>query len=75
MPAESTDKFQHKMAEAVQQMSNLCNAPIENSPEGIHYALACAMKVGTPSDKATAVLVATRYMWAHCEYEYHSSAM
>lgn len=66
------DKFEEMKKECVAQLGILCCTPIENSEDGIHKALEKAFSdEHTFSDGAKAVMIASRWMWAHCEHEYH----
>lgn len=66
------DKFDEMMSEAVTQMGVLIKRPVENSESGMHDALACAFRK-TYSCGATAVMLMSQWMWAHCEKRYHSN--
>lgn len=68
------NKFDEMMKEAATQMSILCETPIENTDKGIHDGLAKVFKCGSCNDKAKAVMIASQWMWAHCEKAYHSSS-
>lgn len=66
------DEFDEVMKDAATQMGILCEVPVKNSDDGIHDGLAMMFKRGSCNDKASAVLIAARWMWAHCEKEYHA---
>ena len=69
------NKFEEMMKECIAQLGILCCTPVENSEDGVHKALEIAFNdAHTFSDGAKAVMIASRWMWAHCEKEYHNGA-
>lgn len=68
------NKFDEMMKEAATQMGILCECPIKNTEDGMHEALAYVLHDGSCNDKAEAVMIAARWMWAHCEKRYHSAS-
>ena len=55
--------YKDKMEEAKNQMSCLCENPVENSHRGMYEALAFVIKHGTENDIANALLIANQ--WSH----------
>ena len=68
-------KFEEYKKEAHTQLEILCGCNFENSEQGVHDALEKVFAHGSYGDGAKAVMIVSRWMWAHCEDEYHSGAM
>ena len=67
------DKFKEKQKDIAVALGQLVQHPVENSHQGIHAALAYALKHGTFEEGAEAIMMVAQWMWADCEEWYHSS--
>lgn len=64
--------FEKVMNEMKTQMSILCQTPVDGTPDGMCGARAMVYDRGDYDDNAKADMILYRWMWAHCEEEYHS---
>ena len=67
------DKFKKMKEEARTQLAILAETNIENSEAGICAAIERVFHYGSYKDGAKAVMIASQWMWAHCEECYHSA--